>query len=149
VSPAVSLLLYAEVVVCFAPTLINLSLGIALTPTWIDLLLSIGSPGAPAELDYGPLRSIAFVIAGCLGSTGIVLILCLIGGWRPNRPAIRLVWLLIAIGVGATVAFPLTMVGFSRSLLHKGNILVVVLPLVCTIHLVYLARHQLIRRAAA
>lgn len=152
-----ALQLYIEVFVCFAPISVNLLFGILILPTWIAMVLSFslgqGTFADPEEIGV-VAWSMFLTVTGVIGLAGVGLLAWIIVVDRRNRWLIRLTKAMVIVGTASLLAFNVSSVGFA---IYEGGIdarlalwLVVflVMPVACTLHLLYLGRNKLFKRTA-
>ena len=121
-------LLVLEVLICFLPVSGVLLMGAMLLPFQLLMLVTTGEPGS--------LLLILWVAGGICGLAAILHVLRFIFRTESSLPNPKSVLLLAVIGIAALM--PLA--AFSESGLSK---IVTVMPVFCSIHLLYLAREYL------
>ncbi|MET0661472.1 MAG: hypothetical protein ABW110_25320 [Steroidobacteraceae bacterium] len=125
------ILLLLEVTLCFSPPVLMLATGLFLLPFQVTFWAQ------DPNLWQGPVMVIAMVAAGFIGLVTLLFVLSHL--LRPNGVIRRPGWVLSGVLVGAA---PLVPYVFAAELA-----LIALLPLLCTLHIVYLARDMLLRPA--
>ena len=124
-----------EVAVCFAFPAVVLLYGLMLLPLFIaGLMRELTAPTALWVL-------MAMTVLGAGGIFGVVRVLVLLCR-RKHDPRRWLTVAALACGVAASLVYA-SGVGAHRAPAFTLLLLVVYLPVACTLHLVYLARHAL------
>ena len=142
-------LIYAEVLVCFAPLAVTCLLGLLLLPTWIGMLSAgvkdpVHNPGAVAV----SLWPVLAVITGLVGIFGIFRV-CLLLSRNASRASNVLTLVAVSIGSCGLLLFalkamlPAISVSWKEEIFSWPVLTYLILPLVCTAHLVFLVRKPL------
>ena len=122
-------LLVIELIVCFAPATILLLLGAMIIPIGIVAAAFRGVFLAQYFL------SVALIVAGVLGMVGLLALASLIGLGTPTRISNRAILALALTGAAALMPMVVSDSQWWR--------LIGVLPILASLHLIYLARGQL------
>ena len=133
--PLTKTLLVIEVGVCFAPAFITLFLGILFIVPAQIYSLRAG--------DLFALVWISLCAGGIVGTIGLVVIVNKVFAPEYKAPKPRITWFMIACGVVPLVYFcivSLEVYGISLDEFWSAY-----LPLICTMHFIYLGRHYLLR----
>jgi hypothetical protein len=132
--PAFKILLLLEVAVCFAPALLVLMLGVMMTPVQVWYLFT-GEAGMVSTLMF-----ICLVVGGLAGNIALTNVLLRI--LSPPSHFLGRGWTLLGIFAGGAALLPLA-VGDVDSNWWR---IVGWMPLLCTLHLIYLCRGFLFAR---
>lgn len=127
---AIKTLVLIEVVVCFAPASLILAFGVMMVPTQIWFLFTHEGEGAVS----GPLGLIVLVAGGIAGNIALLNLLL-----RILSPPVHFLgrgWTLLGALAGAAALTPYTFGPVDSA----GWRLVGWMPLLCTLHLIYLGR---------
>lgn len=145
-----STLLWIEAVVCFGPLASVLALGVLIFPVWIGMLaaaLSATLIGVPVIYDSGVsiwhvLLPMTLVVAGVIGLAGLFRVLLeLSQNEHPARPSPGTA-IMVLVGLVGLVALNL----YDRPSNLAALLVYTLLPGICTLHVLYLARALLVPR---
>lgn len=153
VRPVYRAILCVEIAVCFGAAVVVLAMGVVMLPIWVssagvELLARLG---VVAVLDSGPgswvgALPIVAVATGAIGFAGIARVIHFVLGLSDAlRSPYRTLGMISAGGIGLCLY-----IGFVQPTNPLAEPLefaaLCVLPVMCTLHLLYLARHRLFRR---
>jgi hypothetical protein len=127
---AIKTLLMIEVAVCFAPASLILALGVMMVPTQIWFLFR----DQGEDPVWGPLGLIVLVIGGIAGNIAVLNLLLRI--LSPPSHFLPRGWTLLGTLAGAAALTPYTFGPVDSGWWR----LVGWMPLLCTLHLIYLGR---------
>jgi hypothetical protein len=127
-------LLLFEVGICFIPTALQLLVGLAMAPRQIFILMA-----AESEAKLGSLAFLLLISAGLCGLLALYTVMRWLLYGIESRLKPLTVICLMSIGLAPLVGFaPLAIYRFSLL-----GLFTILLPLLCSAHLVWLARDHL------
>jgi hypothetical protein len=138
------ILLFFEMLVCFAPAVAFLAMGIFMLPIWVGML---GAAIFKAEYrsamsgieGVAVVVSILAVVGGIIGLVGLLRIVSLL--FSPDVPATVSRRIRVYVFVGIATPIVLAIVFFWRDI--RLLFFLSVLPIVASMHILYLARKAL------
>lgn len=133
--PIVRLIFYVEIAICFAPITAILFFGVILLPTQLWLMISGQDILASAA-------SVFSTIGGLAGLTALYFVVRKIIQPTAYVPKARVLRLLIVMGVAALVGF-FWFTGTIQDGISVVEIVLLVFPLLCALHILYAGRQQL------
>ena len=133
--PIVRLIFYVEIAICFAPITVILLFGMILLPTQLLLMIS-------GQDLLSSAVSIFSTIGGIAGLTALYFVVRKIIQPMAYVPRARVLRLLIVMGVAALVGF-FWFIGTIQDGISIVEIILLVFPLLCTLHILYAGRQQL------
>ena len=133
--PIVRLIFFVEIAICFAPITAILLLGMILLPTQLLLMIS-------GQDLLGSAVPVFSTIGGLAGLTALYFVVRRIIRPTAYVPKARVLRLLIVMGAAALVGF-FWFTGTIQDGISVVEIVLLVLPLLCTLHILYAGRQQL------
>lgn len=133
--PIVRLLFYLELAICFVPITAFLVLGVIFLPGQLLLMVSGGDRLGSAVWVFS-------TIGGLAGLTALYFVVRKIIQPMAYAPTARVLRLLIAMGVAAMVGF-FWFTGTIQDGISVVEVVLLVFPLLCTLHILYAGRQQL------
>ena len=133
--PIVRLIFYVEIAICFAPITAILFLGVILLPTQLLLMIS-------GQDLLGSAVSVFSTIGGLAGLAALYFVVRKIIQPTAYVPRARVLRLLIVMGVAALVGF-FWFIGTTLDRISVAEIVLLVFPLLGTLHILYAGRRQL------
>jgi hypothetical protein len=139
-------LFYLELAVCFGPVVIVWLFGVLLFPIWLIMIIGYFTGLIPFDepegiLPWRVLWPMVMVVGGGIGMFGLMRAIWLAEQDAPKPGWSKTTLLAMLVGVGGLAFFNL----YSSSISFYEGLLLLVLPCVGAIHLVFLARHSLLK----
>ena len=139
-------LFYLELTVCFGPVVIVWLFGALLFPMWVIMIIGYFTGLIPFDepegiLPWRVLWPMVMVVSGAIGMFGLMRAIWLAEQDAPHPGWSKTTLLAILVGLGGVAFFNL----YGSSISFYEGLLLLVLPCVGAMHLVFLARHSLLR----